>query len=443
VFIERRTIADRPFSPRPHLAAIVGFLSLLTVVNRVSAQRTALRAEVNAVQSVDLGDYSLFADCMAGPGVPPDPNPPMTTQACLDAFDLDSDDDVDLFDFTEFLAIYTGPICTECYNRVFVSSVPFASNLGSAVAYDVQCNQLATAAGLNNPTNNAFIAWMSDANSNARTRLGVSARGFVRVDGVAFADSQTSLFVNNAVFNPIRIDEYGNDVGAVSVMTGTNPDGTTFALHCTNWTGAGPQIVGRSADGPGSWTAVLLSLSPCQGTFRIYCMENTKTLALTPPPTPGKRIYLTTSTFVPGAQTPDQLCAAEKPPGVATVRALVARTTASAAALLNPQALYVRVDGQIVGTGAELAAFTTLRSGIWQTGSGAYVQPDPDTPSTVWTGSGNPTALGTTASTCNDWTSTVSTVGVAGFFATTQSPDWWGIFTRNCTNAYRLYCVEQ
>lgn len=438
MFIDRSIISYRSVPLWPHLAAVVGFLVLFAVENRALPQYADLMADVNAFQSADLEDYSIFADCMAGPGIPPSPNPPMTTQACLDAFDLDGDDDVDLFDFTGFLAIYAGPICQDCYNRVFVSSTTFAPNLGSAVAYDVQCNQLATAAGLNNPTNNAFIAWMSDGNSNARIRLGNLARGFVRLDGVAVADTQTSLFVNNAVFNPIRIDEYGNDVGDVSVMTGTNPDGTTSTQHCTNWTGVGVMILGSSAGGPGAWT--MASSAQCQGTFRIYCVEKTKNFALTPSPSPGKRIYITSATFMPGlTQTPDQLCEAEKPPGVATVRALVARTTSTAAALLNPQALFVRVDGQVVGTAVELAAFTTLRSGIWQTGSGTYVS----SPSTVWTGSGNPSALGTTASTCNNWTSTVSTMGVVGTCTTTQIPIWWTIIARNCTTANRLYCFEQ
>ncbi len=56
---------------------------------------------------VDHEDYDLFADCMAGPGVPPSPT--MTTEnTCLGAFDLDPDDDVDLNDFVEFEKVYKG-----------------------------------------------------------------------------------------------------------------------------------------------------------------------------------------------------------------------------------------------------------------------------------------------------------------------------------------------
>jgi|GEM_PF-2348878 len=57
---------------------------------------------------VDLGDYAMFADCLAGPATSPDPTPPTTMQDCLDVFDFDGDDDVDMFDAAEFEAVFTG-----------------------------------------------------------------------------------------------------------------------------------------------------------------------------------------------------------------------------------------------------------------------------------------------------------------------------------------------
>src|SRR5262249_30519114 len=82
----------------------------------------------------------------------------------------------------------TATFVTESHNVSFVSSATYAANLGSASAYDAQCNALATAAGLNNVSADGFIAWVSSSSSKAVDRLG-SAHGFVRVDGHPFADN--------------------------------------------------------------------------------------------------------------------------------------------------------------------------------------------------------------------------------------------------------------
>ncbi|MFH1110427.1 MAG: carboxypeptidase regulatory-like domain-containing protein [Planctomycetota bacterium] len=55
--------------------------------------------DADADSDVDLMDYAAFVDCADGPGVFPDPTPPMTGQGCLNAFDACGDGDVDLFDF--------------------------------------------------------------------------------------------------------------------------------------------------------------------------------------------------------------------------------------------------------------------------------------------------------------------------------------------------------
>jgi hypothetical protein len=50
----------------------------------------------------------VFADCLAGPDVPPVPSPPLTAAACLAAFDLQADADVDLADFVGFSQSFAG-----------------------------------------------------------------------------------------------------------------------------------------------------------------------------------------------------------------------------------------------------------------------------------------------------------------------------------------------
>src|SRR6185295_15607790 len=78
----------------------------------------------------------------------------------------------------------------------------------------------------------------------------------------------------------------------------------------------------------------------------------------------GKRIWLTRDAYTPGSMTPDEFCQSTRPAGVARGVAFVAYTTRPAAAVLDPEALYVRIDGAIVGTGADLADGRVL-AGPW------------------------------------------------------------------------------
>ncbi|MCB9849400.1 MAG: S8 family serine peptidase [Phycisphaerales bacterium] len=60
-----------------------------------------IRGDYNDDGDVDLGDYAAWTDCMTGPGGGPvDPS--------CDAFDLDTDDDVDAQDFSAFQSILGG-----------------------------------------------------------------------------------------------------------------------------------------------------------------------------------------------------------------------------------------------------------------------------------------------------------------------------------------------
>lgn len=320
-------------------------------------------------------------------------------------------------------------------NLAFVSSTTFAANQGGATAYDAQCNALATAAGINNFTNNAFIAWLSDANSNAKIRLGGSTRGWIRLDGKPFADTQAGLFTNNVLYHPLRLDESGVDAGNQLVMTGTTETGGTGS-HCGNWTGAGSMTYGTAAFGPVGWTN--RGTIACSSPQRIYCFMKTGTAALTITPQSGKRIYLSTPVNSgSGVAAFDTRCALDKPAGAGAVKALVATSSTAASSLLIPAQNYVRPDGISVGTGALLAGGGLLSSGIWQDGLGVY-QPGP----AVRTGAATPSTIGTNASTCSNWNSTVGNV-IFGY-ATTTDPQWWNYPPGDlCSTALRLYCIEQ
>jgi hypothetical protein len=321
------------------------------------------------------------------------------------------------------------------HNLVFVSSTTFATNLGSATAYDAQCNLLASAAGINNAAGTAYIAWTSSSASSASARLN-TGRGWVKIDGSPFADTRTSLLTGGQVFQAIDLDETGARRSSESVMTGTSVDGLAVAGQtCTDWTVGGSVAYGDTAGGSVGWTR--LNVATCSVPRRIDCLMKTQTATLTPPVAPGKKTWISSTAYIPnGTTTPDQHCAADQ----AGALALVARTTSPASNALVPAATYVRVDGQVVATGAELIAAGVLPNGIWQHRNGGYLQLGE---TIAWTGhNGDLTALGTAAGTCNDWTSTASTAGALGLVAV-KDARWWNNGTGTCNAPGRvLICVE-
>jgi hypothetical protein len=323
-------------------------------------------------------------------------------------------------------------------NVVFATSVKLSANLGGFAPYDAKCNQLASAAGLNDPDGSAYVAWLSDDTTSARTRLGSAARGFVRVDGLPVADDQTSLFGSNRVFNAIRLDEWGNDRGETIVMTGTWETGEASGnWNCAGWTSTSGEVrIGSTAGGPWYWTD--WGSGACFVQFPVVCFMTRRSVPVAISPSAGKRIFLDGTTWVPGGGTSaaDARCESGKPPGTGAVRALLATTTTPASAVLNLDAAYVRPDGQIVGTGRDLVA-GTLVSGAWQYGSGTYF------PRAAWTGATSLDVVGTPDSTCHDWTSSQGAPmeGASGM----AGPSFWkSSISSNCSDWNTMfYCVEQ
>jgi len=190
--------------------------------------------------------------------------------------------------------------------------------------------------------------------------------------------------------------------------------------------------------GPVAWT--FRFYASCATPARLYCLMKTATATLSPPVNAGRKIWVTSTAFLPGAATtPDQACAANRPAGVAGAKAVIATASSPADDALSLAATYVRPDGQIVGAGAGIAS-TELQSGIWQTADGAYL--DAATTGT-WSGDASDLALpGTDAGTCTGWT---SSSGNAAFgLAAASSTRWWNYSTRPCSNtSTRLICAEQ
>ncbi|MEW6435143.1 MAG: choice-of-anchor D domain-containing protein [Myxococcota bacterium] len=330
-------------------------------------------------------------------------------------------------------------------NLIFVSSSVFPATLGSAAAYDAQCNTLASAAGINSAAGNAYVAWISTDASPviAPTRLGTGKGAFRRMDDALFATSESDLLAGKVLNAPV-LDEYGQ-TRKDPVWTGTRADGTSNGSNdCSDWTSsAGVAGYGVSYGGPGRWSVSSGAL-PCAGSARIYCLMKTSTTTASNPSVPmdGKVAYITKGVFEPsssgnGLSSLDNFCNSNKPVGFLTrfFVAFAASTTGSAGARLTQTASYYRPDGQLVGTGAEIAS-GIVRSGIWQGQDLSY----PGGDVLVWTGASAPNALGTSDSTCADWTS--SGLSGLGGLANTVDSEFFGAPPASCTTGMRLYCVE-
>lgn len=332
----------------------------------------------------------------------------------------------------------TAKFTPQTYNTVFVSSATYTGNLGGLAGADMKCNQLASTAGLSG----SYVALLSDTTHDAIDRLG-SARGFVRVDGAPFADDIAGLFgPTYRVFNALDLDENGAVVNASS-WTETGLDGRDSGVgDCGGWmtTSSDSSGAGSTVGGPARWATN--GPSSCVSSRHLYCFMTDKSVPLSPTPTAGKRIFVTNSSFIPngGVAAANAACESSKPSGAAAVVALLATTTIPASTLLNPSTTYVRIDGQLVGTGQEILN-GAIHSGPWQQGNGSYFTND-----AFWAGSSVITAAGTPDGTCNDWSMISSSNGVVananlavgGLFGTIQMHHACGEFDQEV-----LLCIEQ
>ena len=64
---------------------------------------TVSGGDYDADGDVDLDDFTNLVACLAGPGAAPDPPASECVPLCLDAFNADADNDVDLYDYADFM----------------------------------------------------------------------------------------------------------------------------------------------------------------------------------------------------------------------------------------------------------------------------------------------------------------------------------------------------
>lgn len=158
---------------------------------------------------------------------------------------------------------------------VFVTSAGFTvAEFGGLDGADAICQQLAGAPdSLAAP--GTYKAWLSDSNSSAADRFIQATVPYRRVDGVLVAENWAALVNTASVFlrQSIRIDEEG-DRSLTFVWTGTNPDGSTAALNCMDWTevtGPGNAVFGWTGTTSPGWTDD--RFLACSSSTNLYCFQ--------------------------------------------------------------------------------------------------------------------------------------------------------------------------
>src|SRR5262249_39285202 len=162
----------------------------------------------------------------------------------------------------------TGPVSLAAHfenidhNLVFVTSEPLPSTGGGLQAADRFCADRAAAG----PLSGTFVAILSDSTTAVVNRLR-TARGFVRLDGLAIADTIAQLVMQHRLWYPILFDEYGNAVkGDAWYGSDQNGQPLTADLNCASWTVSGTGVAASTAGNLGA-----LYIYNCTEPHPIFC----------------------------------------------------------------------------------------------------------------------------------------------------------------------------
>jgi len=338
----------------------------------------------------------------------------------------------------------TTATCIGPNNYMFVTSTTYTPGaLGGLAGADAECQARADAAGLSG----TYVAWLSTSTIDARERL-AGARGWLRTDGVPFADTVNGLVLGAVLYPPNR-DESGNEVPqSALVLTGSDEDGTASYSYsqCGDWaTLLNEFTVGGYAHSGGTYWTFAGARFCNDGDWYLYCFGVDYCAELDFTPAAGRYAFVSAEPFPVGTDIgdADAQCQSEATtaglPG--TYKALLATESASAVSRFNLAGTpWVRTDGvPLVAQAADLAT-GTLVSALSVNADGVTYEVD----EVAWTGATSPDAVGTAETTCESWTnSTDSQEGSEGhcksmslFFSANRS--------RTCNSTFlHLYCLQE
>jgi len=315
--------------------------------------------------------------------------------------------------------------------------------LGGLGGADTTCGQVAAAAGLPGE----FVALLSTSSVNAVDRL-AGSRGWIRSDGAPIADVPGDLFINGRMLNPLDHVADGtrlSDGAGLNTWTGADDNGFFDPVFgsCGDWDSlAGSGAIGLF-DRSAPYEIATSGGQPCASPGHLYCFEIGHAFAVQTTVANGRIAFLGTATGSIGVAALNAQCQTDATmAGLAgTYLAAVATTTSSIASSFMPGAPWRRVDGtQVSASDTAMFDGTDLVSFINQAADGTYLAGQ-FTPNTK-TGATSGTAVGTSQSTCADWTSTTG-LGAGGSPIDTSSGSFWGGTSADCSLTYPTVCLEQ
>lgn len=327
-------------------------------------------------------------------------------------------------------------------NRVFVTSSTYgvAQLGGNGANADGLCQTAASNAGFPSPS--GYKAWLSTSAQSALSKLG-SARGWVRVDGLPFADTLADVTGSRVQYPPV-IDETGK-LNLRPAWTGTTASGTLASSNCSDWSvsmGTGYGVSGDSYGGNGKWTYAVSQ--PCNNTTGLLCFGTASTagasvtvnIAGTP-----RRAFTSFGTMMGGGgiASADAACAHD---------AMMAGLPGSFIAYLETQAPggglmrfdttlgpWALPDGRLLSLTAPTFRRDAILVPVERYADGSAVNPYSATgPLLDWVGA---PPQGGNSNSCSDWTSTAGNGEVA---PANELPT---PYSDPCSNTAHLLCMQQ
>lgn len=166
-------------------------------------------------------------------------------------------------------------LATKPPNVMFATKAGFTlAELGANGANaDGLCRTAATAAGLARP--NDFVALLAHDSLTVAQLLG-TARGWVRVDGLPFADDVTSL-LSSSLYPPLTED---GTTPTIPYVTGYASSGMPGNI-CSGWSSSSASVDVGYASGGTKARLHAATLPSCTRAMGLYCFQRTSTTALT------------------------------------------------------------------------------------------------------------------------------------------------------------------
>jgi len=324
------------------------------------------------------------------------------------------------------------PIDAALPNLMFTTSTTHRGlDVTTTAMADSICEMRAGEAGLSG----TYRAWWSSTTEDALTRISI-ARGWTRTDGRPFADRIEDAMLPlggmaGRVYSPALLDENGQPVTNVGVMTATDGNGKHSTNDCS-----GGNIDGGYTYSTYKWMSNVSM--PCTSAAHLLCFGIDRDLPLVTSPPAGRRAFMvsfTTSGTLADADTACQT-AAMSAGYVGSFKAWLATTTATASSRFSATGgPWIRPDGITLADDAASVLAGTLESPLNVMPNGTYIGPYK-----VFSGAADPVTVGTPATTCTNWTATGTVVAgdphsvTATAFSTGSYP---------CNQGGYLYCLQE